>query len=539
MNKQIKLLIIEDNDDDALLIIEQFKQSGYEVKHRRVWTENETKEALKTETWDAITCDHNMPGYNSENALKVLKLSGLDLPFVIVSGSIEVTKAIAIMKAGANDYIFKNSLERLVTVVEREIREAQSREIRRKLELYQAFLVEAGDILFSSLDYHITIQGILNLVVPRFADCCIIDLFEDHISSHTYTSHIDKIIENQILGLEINQRFPMDLIQSHSSKLISQITESIKDFNDESSEHLSNLLGLGFNSAIFVPLNVRGMTIGAITFLHLKSYPSFDSLALTLAEGVAQRSAIAIDNASLYQNSREAIQLRDDFLMIASHELKTPITSLKLKLQTLLRMFQKINHEKLSDENIIASLNFIDQQIEKIIKLIEQLLNTSKISKEKIKLNRETVNLSEIIYELKNLFAEELKISGSSLEIDVKNPIVGSWDPLRIKQALMNLLSNAIKYGLGKPIKLYALIKNNESEISIEDQGIGIDKKDQSRIFKRFERAVSSLSYGGLGLGLYITQQIIEAHGGSIFIESELNKGSRFVVRLPLDAPMD
>lgn len=539
MNKQIKLLIIEDNDDDALLIIEQFKQSGYEVKHRRVWTENETKEALKTETWDAITCDHNMPGYNSENALKVLKLSGLDLPFVIVSGSIEVTKAIAIMKAGANDYIFKNSLERLVTVVEREIREAQSREIRRKLELYQAFLVEAGDILFSSLDYHITIQGILNLLVPRFADCCIIDLFEDHISSHTYTSHIDKIIENQILGLEINQRFPMDLIQSHSSKLISQITESIKDLNDESSEHLSNLLGLGFNSAIFVPLNVRGMTIGAITFLHLKSYPSFDSLALTLAEGVAQRSAVAIDNASLYQNSREAIQLRDDFLMIASHELKTPITSLKLKLQTLLRMFQKINHEKLSDENIIASLNFINQQIEKIIKLIEQLLNTSKISKEKIKLNRETVNLSEIIYELKNLFAEELKISGSSLDIDVKNPIVGSWDPLRIKQALMNLLSNAIKYGLGKPIKLYALIKNNESEISIEDQGIGIDKKDQSRIFKRFERAVSSLSYGGLGLGLYVTQQIIEAHGGSIFIESELNKGSRFVVRLPLDAPMD
>lgn len=539
MNKLIRLLIIEDNDDDAFLIIEQFEQSEYRVEYRRVWTEEATKEALKTETWDAITCDHNMPGYDSENALKVLKSSGLDLPFVIVSGSIEVAKAIAIMKAGAHDYIFKNSLERLVTVVEREIREAQSREIRRKLELSQSFLVEAGDILFSSLDYHITIQGILNLVVPRFANCCIIDLFENHSSVYTYTAHIDKTIENQILELKVNQRFPMDLNQSHSSKLISQISESTQAHKHESSEYLDNLFELGFNSAIFVPLDVRGMTIGALTFLHLKSYPSFDSLALTLAEGLAQRSAIAIDNASLYQKSKEAIQLRDDFLMIASHELKTPITSLKLKLQTLLRTFHTVNREKLSDENIIVSLNFIDQQIEKIIKLIEQLLDTSQISKEKIKLNREAVNLSDITDELVSLFTDELKASGSNLEIDVENPIVGLWDPLRIKQALTNLLSNAIKYGLGKPIKISAMIKNNESEISIEDQGLGIAKKDQSRIFGRFERAISSLSYGGLGLGLFVTQQIIEAHGGSILLKSELNKGSTFVIRLPLNAPMD
>ena len=526
MKKKIKLLIVEDIEDDSLLIINQFHLSGYEVISNRVWTEESMRQILNNERWDAITCDHSMPGFDSVSALKVLLTSGLDIPFIIVSGSIGEVKAVEVMRAGANDYILKGSLERLVTATEREIREAKRREFQRKSEYAQKILSEVNAILISSLDYSITLHEILNLLVPKLVEGCIVDLFSDEELHFESYNLIDIKYEKRLL--EIRKRFPPDLNDFDSAKLVSLVKDT------KQSEYFKVLSDLGFNSVLFAPLRIRAKTTGLITFFISRKNKKFKILDLFLAVEIAQRLSMGIDNARLYQKSLEEIQLRDDFLMIASHELKTPVTSLKLKLQTLLRSFQRKERGNLSDEYIITSLKFVDRQISKFVKLIEELLNVSRIAKGMLELNLEVVNLDHVIYELANQFSEELKASGSSLDIEVTSSIIGFWDLLRIEQVIANLLSNAIKYGRGQPIKMSATIDGASALLTIEDHGMGIAKKDQSRIFNRYERAVSARNYGGLGMGLYISKQIIEAHGGTIVVESEIGVRTKFTICLPL-----
>ena len=529
MKKQIKLLMVEDSADDSILIINEFNASGYEVIFKRVWTEESMREALVNEKWDAITCDHSMPGFDSVRALKVLLVSGLDLPFIIVSGSIGEVKAVEVMRAGANDYILKGNLERLVTATEREIREAERRQQHRRSEYNQKLLAEASAILISSLDSSVTLQKFLGLLVPRFVDCGIIDLITDEgVHSESYIINYPDHKKDEKL-IETRKLFTLDFNHLNSAEIIPIIK------NENSSSYQNNLFDLGFNSSLIAPLHIRGKVLGAITFLVSTKNKNFDSIDLFLAEELAQRLSMAIDNIRLYQKSLGEIHLRDDFFMIASHELKTPITSLKLKLQTLMRSFERQEKEKLSDEYILASLKFADRQITRFVKLIEALLNLASITKGKLNLEREEINLGDVIHDIAKQFTEEIGISGSTLQIEIKKKIIGQWDFLRIEQVLSNLLSNAIKYGLGQPIKIIATIEGAMALLIIEDHGLGVDKKDHKRIFERYERAVSTRNYGGLGMGLYITQQIIEAHGGSISVESELGKGSKFIVHLPLE----
>ena len=508
MKKQIKLLMVEDSADDSILIINEFNASGYEVIFKRVWTEESMREALVNEKWDAITCDHSMPGFDSVRALKVLLVSGLDLPFIIVSGSIGEVKAVEVMRAGANDYILKGNLERLVTATEREIREAERRQQHRRSEYNQKLLAEASAILISSLDSSVTLQKFLGLLVPRFVDCGIIDLITDEgVHSESYIINYPDHKKDEKL-IETRKLFTLDFNHLNSAEIIPIIK------NENSSSYQNNLFDLGFNSSLIAPLHIRGKVLGAITFLVSTKNKNFDSIDLFLAEELAQRLSMAIDNIRLYQKSLGEIHLRDDFFMIASHELKTPITSLKLKLQTLMRSFERQEKEKLSDEYILASLKFADRQITRFVKLIEALLNLASITKGKLNLEREEINLGDVIHDIAKQFTEELGISGSTLQIEIKKKIIGQWDFLRIEQVLSNLLSNAIKYGLGQPIKIIATIEGAMALLIIEDHGLGVDKKDHKRIFERYERAVSTRNYGGLGMGLYITQQIIEAHCG-------------------------
>lgn len=229
-----------------------------------------------------------------------------------------------------------------------------------------------------------------------------------------------------------------------------------------------------------------------------------------------------------------AIAARDEFLLIASHELRTPITSLMLNFQMVKKYFEQIENKNPMEIKEINHLSALQIQLDRLNGLIEKVLDISRISSGKLKLEVTEVDLSALVLGIVALLQEELTRGGYRLEVHVSQPIVGLWDRTRIEQVVTNILTNAMKYGNGKPIVFNVESHNEEAILIVKDHGIGIAEKDQIKIFKKFERFVSSDHYSGMGLGLYITHQIIKAHGGSIKVESNLGEGATFTVKLPI-----
>lgn len=251
---------------------------------------------------------------------------------------------------------------------------------------------------------------------------------------------------------------------------------------------------------------------------------------------LAAQAAVAVDNARLFKDANEAVAARDDFLSICSHELRTPLTSLKLQTQLTRRMADKDPQFTLSPEKLRHFLSTTNMQVDRLIRLVEDMLDISRIRAGKLSLQPEAVSLRGLVQEVTERFSPQLAVSGSTLSLHLDQDVTGHWDKFRLEQVLVNLLSNAVKYGAGKPIDIYLSQKDGTAILEVADQGIGIQAESQTRIFERFERAVSKQNISGLGLGLFIVRQILEAHGGNISVASELGKGARFIVRLPLDA---
>jgi PAS domain S-box-containing protein len=232
---------------------------------------------------------------------------------------------------------------------------------------------------------------------------------------------------------------------------------------------------------------------------------------------------------------RKAIILRDDFLSVASHELRTPLTSLKLEVANLSRIAQR-NVDGEGAPRLIAKVEKIDSQAARLHRLVDELLDVSRIAAGRLELHIESVDLAQIVNEVGARFSDEAARAGSTLNIQVPASVVGRWDRSRLDQVVTNLVSNAIKYGDCKPIDVAVIAENDKAVVTIRDRGLGIAPHDHERIFGRFERAASSRHYGGIGLGLWIVKQIIDAMGGTVSLESTPGDGSTFTVALPCQA---
>jgi PAS domain S-box-containing protein len=233
--------------------------------------------------------------------------------------------------------------------------------------------------------------------------------------------------------------------------------------------------------------------------------------------------------------AEKSLQLREEFLSIASHELNTPLTPLKLHIQMISRAIQRRGLESLRREHIEKFLNTSDRQVSRLAGLVNDLLDVSRISNGKFVFKFEEVDLAELVQETLESFSEQLRIAKCQVEVKTEVKVLGHWDRQRIQQVLSNLISNAVKYGAGKPISISIGRTHDSAHIEIQDHGIGISKSDQQRIFDKFERAIMSTSgISGLGLGLYIVKEIINAHHGTISISSEPEKGCTVSIGLPL-----
>jgi PAS domain S-box-containing protein len=231
------------------------------------------------------------------------------------------------------------------------------------------------------------------------------------------------------------------------------------------------------------------------------------------------------------EQSEIAIGLRDEFISIASHELRTPLTALRLQLDQLVK---DNNSRSLGDPRSQAAVGAIDRQVNRLTLLIDNLLDVSRITSGHLVLNRETYDLVEAVTRLVEDFAAPAAGAGCHLSLSAEPSICGRWDRVRLDQAVGNLIANAIKYAPAKPIELGVHREGDQVLISVSDRGIGIDSRHMARIFERFERAVPARNYGGLGLGLWLSRQIAQAHGGTIEVSSQVGEGSTFLLSLPL-----
>lgn len=233
--------------------------------------------------------------------------------------------------------------------------------------------------------------------------------------------------------------------------------------------------------------------------------------------------------------AQKTLQIQEDFISIASHELKTPLTPLKIHVDLLKRALPTaIPAGTAGHERVSKSVENTDREINRLLRLVDRLLDVSRISTGRLTLECGETDLSGLVREVAGRFGQQLDRAGCALALDVQPGISGSCDPLRLDQVLSNLLNNAMKYGHGKPVGLALSEAGGRARLTVQDHGIGIAPEEQERIFGRFERATSSEHFAGLGLGLYIAKEIVAAHGGAIRVDSEPGNGARFTVELPL-----
>jgi PAS domain S-box-containing protein len=271
------------------------------------------------------------------------------------------------------------------------------------------------------------------------------------------------------------------------------------------------------------------VTYTRVEDIELKPYGIYLH-AINVTDKVLARQRIE----NLAEGLREAVLARDEFLSIASHELKTPLTSLKLQAQIFQRASKKGDSRLYEKDRVDAIITQTEKQVARLTRLIDDMLDVSRIRSDKLTLEKEYFCFCDLVKEVCERMSQQFaEANYASPIITLCDDSYGEWDRMRIEQVLTNLLTNAIRYGNRGPVLVRVENKNDTIYLSVKDNGIGISLEAKEKIFDRFERAIDANEVSGLGLGLFITHQIVKAHGGKIWVESELNKGSTFFVAFP------
>jgi signal transduction histidine kinase len=263
-------------------------------------------------------------------------------------------------------------------------------------------------------------------------------------------------------------------------------------------------------------------------------FPLRDAEGAVRHVGIVFKDVTAeMDNARLYQDAREAIRIRDDFLSVAGHELKTPLTAVQLYVERLGDALDCLAPEEGQDGQLTRKLGDVERVVTRLGGLVDQLLDVSRLTAGRLVLDPERVDLAEIVREAVTQVEQEALRRATPIKVTTRDAVVGYWDRGRLHQVLSNLLSNAVKYGAGQPVVVQLQVEGPDGVVAVRDQGIGIAAENQLRIFEKFERAAPERQFGGLGLGLWICREIVTAMNGSIHVSSSPGAGATFTLRLP------
>jgi signal transduction histidine kinase len=375
---------------------------------------------------------------------------------------------------------------------------------RRRAERLQQLLVDAGAVLAASLDVRETIPRVARLIVPR--------------SCAGFAVWLES--ENGLL-----ERIAQAGWDSGREARVRGVLPPLPT--------ASRRWRTAEGTVVLAPLWVHGKARGALVLMSDELAWCEGTADLRLAADLAHRFSMALENARLYEEARQAIEVRNEFIAIAAHELRTPLTALTLRMRSLEGILQRERASAEAHHKARAAA----RQLVRLSQLVERLLDVGRINMGRLEIHPEWVEVHELIDQVAEGFSEEARKVGSALRVEAEAGLVAWWDRGRVEQALANLLANSLKFGAGQPIDLHVSSQGPWVRIIVKDHGIGIPPEALERIFERFERAVSSSRYGGLGLGLFLTRQIAEAHGGMIHVESPPGEGATFVLQLPMRQP--
>jgi signal transduction histidine kinase len=550
MEEQLRILLVDDDAVDRMAV----RRALRAVDRTLVLVEAEDSatalDLLASERFDCVLLDYRLPGVDGLAVLRQARERSIATPVVMLTGQGDELLAVELMKAGASDYITKGELspDRLiqsvrsaVRVYRAEVQAAQAEHALRESAERLWFLAEASRTLAAQLDSDAILTSLLRLTVPYLADWCAVDVVEaDGRLRRISTALREGASDDE--GERLAQLFAADTAAAHGSAAVLKdgVPEAYPPLPETrllgaDAAKLADFAALDVGAVLCVPMAVRGRVLGAVTLVRLGQARVFVLPELYLALDLGQRAATALDNALLYRTAQDAIRLRDAFLATASHELKTPLTSLFGNAQLLVRRVARTNALDERDQRVAR---VIVEQAARLDKMIGALLDISRLQTGQLSIVRAPLELGRMVERL----VEELRPTLEDHQmvlLGVPEPLPLLGDELRLHQVLHNLLNNAIKYSPnGGTVTLELGRQGDWAVVSISDQGIGIPEAALPHLFTQFYRAtnVSESQISGIGLGLYVVKEIVELHGGTVAVQSVEGQGSTFVVRLPLMA---
>jgi signal transduction histidine kinase/CheY-like chemotaxis protein len=525
---------------------------------------------------DLIVSDVMMPELSGAELVKEIRRRPelASVPIVVLTARAEDGLRLELLRGGAQDYLTKPfssaelavridnlvATKRAREVLQREfcsqtedlevlsVEVAEHRKALAAAKELQRFLAEASSVLAESLHLGKTLAQVSRLAVPVLADWALLDLFDENRQiRRVEVAHANPDEAGLVREIMQFSVAPEGNVEEPATKaLLTSGPVLIEELGADNlrrlvhnEAHLRVLDAIGAQAMMSAPLIAHGRTLGVLTLIMARSGRSYGEADLLVLQDIARRCALAMDNARLFEEAQAAIRARDEFLAIASHELRTPLTPLRLHIEMLeskLPSFVKEGWEAWLEERFST----IRRQEARLERLVTDLLDVSRIVSGRLRLELEAVDLSTLVPQVAAEFVRSVTPEARCEVVsEVPRSIVGKWDRLRIEQVLTNLLSNAVKYAPGTTVTVTATVDGEMATLSVADQGIGVAPEDHDRIFGRFERAVSPRNFGGLGLGLFMARQIVEALGGAIEVVSAKGKGATFILKLPLAGPPD
>jgi signal transduction histidine kinase/DNA-binding response OmpR family regulator len=545
---QARILVVDDEEQVVQIFQDLLTQQGYEVVS--CGNGDDAIKQVTTQKFDLVLTDINLPGTDGLEVIRAAKAADKDTCVILITGYASTTTAIDALRQGAYDYITKPfDLWETVKAIERGIEsrllarenrrlihelglanaELQQHEVilRRKVEQAThrlASLVETGKSISQSL----SLQSTLGVVVAQAArlvgvKSCVVFLHDGETDEYVAESMIgvDESLKEK-LRFQMGIGYHGQVVHTGEPKVAEDLAEQV------GTEEVLSVLRAG--NALIVPLQSTETVIGALTVLdHEGGFSTEDQDVLKM---LASQASIAIANSQLYERTKELDRLKSEFVAVVSHEVRTPLTSIKGSLELL----GDDRFHTLPDPQK-ELLGICQANTERLITLINDILDFSKLEASKLTMTMEKVDLGRVLAEA----VENIRSLAAMRQVEIDLRIDSSAgsveaDPMRIGQVVTNLVGNAIKFSPDKGhVEIFASGDESLVTVSVKDYGRGIAPRDLSRLFQRFAQLDSSTTRkaGGTGLGLVISKGIVEQHGGKIWVESALDQGSTFSFSLP------
>lgn len=416
------------------------------------------------------------------------------------------------------------------------IRQQAAREVAQAAAARFRFLAEASQILSSSLAIEETLRSVTRLTIPDIADWCSLDLVgDDGELRRVEVAHLDP--DKVKLAHDIHRRFPPDgaanpaaaaALQRGEPLLIEDFSEAILRASARDPEHRELLRMLGFRSAMCVPLVARERLVGLITLATAESGRRFGPDDLSLVRSLADRAALAIDNARLFERAQAAADAREDAVATVAHDLRSPLGAMSVNVSLL--------HDDLSDADRTRALGRMKRGIEGMQRLINDLLDVTRLEAGAVAVRCRSCDAEVLIGDACDIEHPAAVARSVRLEVQVEPGLHVHADPDRIAQVIANLVNNAVRYSPeGASVQIAARGAGTDALVSVADEGPGVPKESRDRIFQRFWQS-ESRQRGAAGLGLAIARAIVELHGGRIWVEEGGECGARFCFTLPRSA---